>query len=199
VRRQCVSEVRAVIHRPQKFPIKCGAVKEGDPPGPRTAACGYVCMLLLLAPLRTRYKVRGVSQMRHVRLGVKVGALLADQSVVHSHFGEILDGHGTVILSQPRDNDGQGVRTPCRHGITKRMALTTERNERPMARNTLLFASSGCSITWDGGKAGMSWASWGWSEEMTLSFGVGTGFMRLGGTGGSGDCRRRAEGLMKEF
>jgi len=32
-----------------------------------------------------------------------------------------------------------------------------------------------------------------------LSLGVGTGFNRLGGAGGSGDCRRREEGLMIEF
>jgi hypothetical protein len=32
-----------------------------------------------------------------------------------------------------------------------------------------------------------------------LSLGVGMGFIRLGGAGGSGDCRRRAEGLMIEF
>jgi hypothetical protein len=44
-----------------------------------------------------------VSQWRHVRLGVKAGALLADKSVLHSHIGEILDGHGTVILSYNED------------------------------------------------------------------------------------------------
>lgn len=32
-----------------------------------------------------------------------------------------------------------------------------------------------------------------------MSLGVGMGFIRLGGAGGSGDCRIRAEGLMMEF
>lgn len=34
---------------------------------------------------------------------------------------------------------------------------------------------------------------------MVLSLGMGTGFMRLGGAGGSGDCRMRAEGFITEF
>jgi hypothetical protein len=68
-----------------------------------------------------------------------------------------------------------------------------------MARNTLLFASSGCNITWDGGNTGILWAGCGWRGCIKESLGVGTGFMRLGGAGGSGDCRRRAEGLIIEF
>lgn len=34
---------------------------------------------------------------------------------------------------------------------------------------------------------------------MISSLEEGTGFIRLGAVGGSGDCRRRAEGLMVEF
>jgi hypothetical protein len=57
VRRLCVSEVQGVIRRPQKYPIKCGEGEEGDLLDPRTVACDYECMLLLLAPLRTRCKM----------------------------------------------------------------------------------------------------------------------------------------------
>lgn len=45
----------------------------------------------------------------------------------------------------------------------------------------------------------------GLSCEGCLSEGIisvleeGTGFIRLGAVGGSGDCRRRAEGLITEF
>lgn len=54
-------------------------------------------------------------------------------------------------------------------------------------------------MTWDGGKSGISCDVCCWTEGGILSLGVGTGFIRLGGAGGSGDCRRRAEGLMMEF
>ena len=43
---------------------------------------------------------RSMSQVasRKVR-GSRVYALLADKPIIHSHLGEILDGHSSVILS----------------------------------------------------------------------------------------------------
>lgn len=67
-----------------------------------------------------------------------------------------------------------------------RLLLTTDKKERPIARNTLLLASSGCKVTLEGGNGIISF--WGVDMGVELfDFGVGIGFIRLGCGGRSGD------------
>jgi hypothetical protein len=40
-----------------------------------------------------------MSQVASRKVRGKSGVLLTDQPKVHGHLGEILDGHGTIILS----------------------------------------------------------------------------------------------------
>lgn len=80
-----------------------------------------------------------------------------------------------------------------------RVAHTTDMNDLPMARNTLLFASSEWSITCGGGKGGS--VPWGSGEELgsaALSL-DGTGRILRGAREGPGDCLKRAEGRITEF
>ena len=74
---------------------------------------------------------------------------------------------------------------------------------RPIARKTLLFASSACRATCGGGNEGAEDSAAGDGEGATagsIGLGVGIGLTRRGAGGGtSGDWRRRTEGLMAEF
>lgn len=74
--------------------------------------------------------------------------------------------------------------------------LTTERKDRPIARKTLLFASSGCSTTCGGGNWGKLL---GRCTCAGSGFVAGVGFILRGCGGGSGDWRRRAEGFIIMF
>jgi hypothetical protein len=76
-----------------------------------------------------------------------MNALLGGETKVKDHLGKVLDGHGAVILQRL---GGQGA--VWRRGW--RGGRTTERNALPMARKTLLFASSGWRRTWGGGNWG---------------------------------------------
>ena len=61
-------------------------------------------------------------------------ALLSDETKVKDHIREVLDGHSTVILNGDVSGGSHEKRFVVR---------TTEVNALPMARKTLLFASSG--------------------------------------------------------
>ena len=73
---------------------------------------------------------------------------------------------------------------------------TTETKERPIAKKTLLDASSECNVTLGGGKSGMSADAGSLDVTGALAFVMGTGLMRLGT---SEDWRRRTEGFITEF
>lgn len=87
----------------------------------------------------------------------------------------------------------------AREKVESKGSRTTDMNERPMARNTLLLASSGCNMTCGGGKSGIDRGGVEPVIAFALGLVVGEGLMRRKAVGESAGDWRRAEGLIEEL